>query len=469
MGKKTELAKNTLVLALGTFTSRFISFFLLPIYTHFLSPVQFGVVDLIITYITLLVPLIAVQLDRAAFRHLIDLRGNTQATAKVISNALRIIIGAIAVAALILLAVSVFIIKIPYVELIASTVVSALFLNLCMQFARGLGKNSSYAITGVISAALTIALVTWLVVFMRIGVEGVLIAMSVSNTLSTIYSFISLRLHKYITLKDSDPDLRRELLSFSVPLIPSAMSWWVIQAADRSIISVVMGVAATGVYAAASRYSLIFNVFNTIFDLSWTESASMHINSKDRDKFFSDVYNTSFRLFGGLGLILIAVTPFVFSIIIGEEFQAAYALIPILVIGALLRSFVSQYSVVYIAKKITKEVLVTSISAALISLMLNLTLIHWIGLYAAPVAIVVAFFVIAVWRHFDIKKYVTITITGGLFIKLTILYGIAVSLYYIDNTLLNIVNLLIAILVVMTLSREPTIAIGKKIFKKLRV
>ncbi|NLA43242.1 oligosaccharide flippase family protein [Candidatus Saccharibacteria bacterium] len=466
MSKSRQLAKNTLIIGFGKFASQFIGFFLLPLYTHFLLPEQYGTVDLIMTYAALLAPFIALQLDRGAFRHLIDVRGSIKESAKVISNTLRLVLYSLIISFALVLVTSLFI-DIPYLLMIVAVVVSILFANLFMQFARGLGDNIAYAITSVVMAVTMISTVTWLVVFAGRGVMGVLVSLTATNIIAAIFLFAKLRLHRYISTKNSDRKLQIELLRFSLPLVPSAISWWVIQAADRSIISIFLGVASAGIYAAANRYAMILHAFSAIFDLSWNESASLHINSKDRDKFFSKVYNTSFRLFATMGLLLIAVTPFVFHIIIGDQFQAAQLLVPIIVTGVFFQSIVSQYSVIYIAKKITKQVLITSLSAATISLILNLVLIHWIGLYAAPIAMLVAFFVIAVWRHFDIKKYVKITFTNGLFIKLALLYAIILILYYFNNFYINIINLGIAALSFWLMSRQPAIAIGKALLRKI--
>ena len=80
--------------------------------------------------------------------------------------------------------------------------------------------------------------------------------------------------------------MQKELIAFSWPLVPSAASWWFIRTFDRTLITVIAGVAANGAYAVANKYSMIFTALYAIFDMSWTESASEHINSKDRDKFF---------------------------------------------------------------------------------------------------------------------------------------------------------------------------------------
>ena len=57
MNKKKELLKNTIIIFLGKACTQLISFLLLPLYTDYLSTADYGIVDLITTYVTLLVPI----------------------------------------------------------------------------------------------------------------------------------------------------------------------------------------------------------------------------------------------------------------------------------------------------------------------------------------------------------------------------------------------------------------------------
>lgn len=462
MSKKADLVKNTLILGLGKLSTQFVSFILLPIYTIFLSPEQFGAVDLIISYIVLLAPLIMLQLDRAAFRMLIDARGDEVRGKIVISNVLRIVLPVLLVAGLSFGVVGVFV-QIPHAPLIVMAIILTIFSSLFLQFARGFGKNTLFAIASILSGLVNLAASAVLVVLLGLGVEGVLWSTITANLILVGYLFITLRLYRFISfasLTDSRA-IRKELIDFAWPLVPSAVSWWFIRTFDRTLVTMFLGLAANGVYAAANRYSLILNALYSIFDLSWTESASAHINSKDRDKFFSDVYNTSFRFFGALGLVMIAITPFIFGAIIGGEFQEAYLYIPVLILGALFNAAVSQYSVIYIAKKKTKQILVTSILAAVISVALNLALIPLLGIMGAALSNAIAFLVMTVWRHFDIKRYVTVTFTGNLFVKLLLAYGVTISLYYVGNIYVSVINLAIAGIIAFLLS-QTMLAMGFK-------
>ena len=86
MDKKKQLAKNTIIIFFGRVSTQLISFFLLPLYTSYLATKEYGLVDLIQTYVTLLVPIITLELEMSIFRYLIDSRSDDKSTKKLISN-----------------------------------------------------------------------------------------------------------------------------------------------------------------------------------------------------------------------------------------------------------------------------------------------------------------------------------------------------------------------------------------------
>ncbi len=461
MDKKNELVKNTIILSVGRIASQFISFLLLPLYTYFLEPEVYGLIDLILTYIVLLSPLLIIQLDRAVFRDLIDARGDKEKITQVISSALAIIAPLVVLAGIIFIAIS-HLLSIPYANLIAISVLATILSMLASQFARGFGQNKLYAIANIMAAGVTLILTLVLVVVLKMGAAGVLWSLIFSNATTFIFLFWKLNLLDYLSVSGVKRKVQGQLLSFSWPLVPSAISWWFIRASDRTIIVLVLGAAANGIYAAASKYSLIFLAIYSIFDLAWTESASTHINSKDRDKYFSEVHNASFRVFGVIGLCLIAVTPVLFKVIIGQQYQEAYQYIPIVVISVLFQIYVAMYSVIYLAKRMTREILVTSICAAAISLCLNLIFIQTFGLYAAAASSAIAFFAMAIWRHYDVKKYVTIDYTGHIFLKLAGAYLLIGSLFYINDPILNILSIMLALVIAVLLTHRVILPLASR-------
>ena len=72
MHERLKLLKNTIIVAIGKFSTQILTFFLLPIYTAVLSTSEYGEYDLILTLVTFFTPIITLSLDEAVFRFLID-------------------------------------------------------------------------------------------------------------------------------------------------------------------------------------------------------------------------------------------------------------------------------------------------------------------------------------------------------------------------------------------------------------
>lgn len=462
MSRQAELIKNTLIIAFGKLSTQFVTFLLLPLYTAFLSTEEFGTVDLILTYVMLIAPILTLQLEMAAFRFLIDARGNESQKRTVVSNTLLLVGKGLIVFAAGTLILTRFV-TIPYVELVFMAIIAAVLTGLCLQFARGFGDNTKFSVGGVVTGSFTIAANIILIVGLGMGAQGMLIGMVIGNLAGTFYLFIALRLYRYISLKAWDKEFGAQLLSYSVPLVPNGVAWWAINAADRTIITIVLGVASNGIYAVAYKFPLIFNGLFSFFGMSWTESASVHINSSDRDKFFSQTMNASVRLFGTLGIGIIAFVPLIFGFLVAPEFGEAYMYIPILIVGAFFNSIVGLYSAIYIAKKMTKQVMNTSLIAAVISIGFTLIFIHLIGIYAAAFAMAIAFLSMAIFRHYDMKKYVTITYDARVFALLALMFAFVIVLYYLNDPVVNTLNAAIAIVFALVYNRSVVLTLKNKL------
>jgi len=468
MNRKKELAKNTLIISLGKFSTQLIAFILLPIYTLYLTPADYGLVDLIITYVALLIPVVTIQMEMAAFRFLIDARENEAQKKAVISNVLRIVLSLLTVIVAVCVGLAQFV-HIPYFSLILITIVATLFTNLFLQFARGLGDNKRFSIASVVMALATLAGGIGFVVYARDGGGGVLAALALANVVASLYLFFSLKLYRYIDLRLGDRVLEKKLLGYSVPLVPNGLSWWAISVADRTIISIMLGLAANGIYAVSSRYAAVLSSMFFIFSMAFTEAASVHINAKDRDSFLSETNSASLKLFGALGLLLIALCPFVFPWFIGPEFQAASQYVPILIVAVFFNAVVGLYSAIYVAKKMTKQVMNTSIAAAVINIGLTLALIPLLGIYAAALATAVAFLAMAIFRHYDLRKLVQITYEKGLFLKVGAAYTVVIGLFYMGNIVAQLTALVLAVGVALAWNKSIVVLAKDGVLARLRL
>lgn len=444
MSKGKDLAKNTAIVSIGKICTQLITFFLLPVYTAVLSNEEYGVVDLLNTLTSLLLPIVTLQIEQGIFRYLIDCRENNEKQIKLITTIIRFMIIQSIACIVIFLCISPFIHN-EYKYFLMANLLMGIFSSLLLQICRGLGDNATYAIGSFITGAFTVVLNVIFIVAFRWGAYGMLGATAISNFICAVYIFLKRKIYKYIKPKQFDKKILKEIIKYSVPLIPNMISWWIVSASDRTIISAVIGIAQNGIYSAANKFSGVFTTLYSVFNLTWTESASININSEDRDEFFSKILDFVIRFFGCLCLGTIAVMPFVFNILINEKFAEAYYQIPILILGSVFNILVSFVGSIYVAKKLTKEIAKTSIISAVINIFVNIVLIKSIGLYAASISTVIAYALMFIYRWIDVKKYVKFNVNKILMFALTIMYGITIFTYYLKNSMISVIVLVIVV------------------------
>ena len=444
MNKKKQFAKTTIIIFFGKVCTQLISFFLLPLYTSYLATKEYGLVDLIQTYVTLLVPIITMELEMSIFRYLVDARGKEKDTKKLISNNFFVLGISLTLFSILYVIITCFV-NIPFRWLILVDIIVCVLSGNFLQIARGFGKTLDFSISCILTGLTTVISNILLICVFHMGAEGMIISMALANFICSLYLFIRLKLYSKINFKLKDTKLLKEMYKYSIPLVPNGISWWIVNVSDRTIISFVLNAGANGLYAISNKFPTIISSLTGIFNLSWAESAALHINSPDRDEFFSDVFNTIMKLFTSLGIGMIACLPFVFPILINHKYNDAYNYIPYLVLGTVFNVAICLYSQVYLAKKLSKQVASTAILGAIINIVLNVLFIKQIGLYAASLSTAISYFVMMVYRHIDLKKYVNIKIQKGLVINSIILFSFSIFMYYQNDLILNIINLIVAV------------------------
>lgn len=438
--RNKTLLKNTFIISIGKIGTSAISFFLLPLYTKILSPEEYGTHDLISTIQTILGICFGLQLANCIYRFLIDSRGDGEKTRKILTNVL--FINFISSVILLLLFIAVFfIIKPTYCwYLLALVFVSNLFAIL-QDTLRGLDKYGEFALFGFIQTLILLVSNVLLVLIYKKSVRGLLISSILSQLVVVLVIMFRLKIWKKISLRLIDFDLIKQLLSYSLPLVPNELSWWVIKGSDRVIISSMLSVTVNGIVSVAHKFPSVFIMFYNYFNVSWTETVILHLKDDDHEQYISNVINKVLYLTFGIGFGIIAVMPFIFKIFINEQYAEAYYQIPIYMIATLFNILVGLTSCLYIANKNTKKVAITSFAAAIINIVVNLGTIKFIGIYAASISSLLAFCFLALYRIYDTRKYCKVTYDKR-FILISVLCLVIILLtYYLRKTIFCVASL----------------------------
>ena len=465
MTESKSFAKNTVLIAISKFSNQLLLFFMLPFYTTWLSVDEYGLVDLIVTYGSLFAPLVLLNMEMAVFRHLVDERQSRSGQTRIITNAVEITaaVSMLAVATLALLST----ILDPYlVGAMAVYFFSSGFASLILNIARGLGRVKAFAVVGIGQGLIGVVANVILIYYLHLGAIGMLLGLSIAAVASSAVLAVVLALPSKIKKSARDRGTKKQLIRYSLPLIPNSISWWAFNASDRTIISLVISVASNGIYAVSNKFSGVLSSLWGVFYLSWSETAATNINKPNNEKLFSYIANVSVAVFGGLAIVGIAATSVFFPFMVNNSFHEALLYVPVLMLASLLNSVVGYYSAIYIAKKMTREVMHTSVTAAIINVIGTISLIWFIDIWAAAISTAVAYGVMAIYRHYDIKKYIAISYERGLFAKVFGAYTLVASLYYIVYFVphlywINYINVAIAAVIAYILNRQFVIKMVK--------
>ena len=165
MSKEKQLLKNTTIVSIGKIATQLITFLLLPVYTAVLTKEEYGIVDLLNTLVSLVFPIITLQIEQGIFRYLVDYRDDRDKQKEVITSVFRFVFKQLIIYVVIFLIASIWINN-SYKYFLAGNIIATMFMSILLQICRGLGDNKRYALGSFLVGACTVILnVIFIVVF----------------------------------------------------------------------------------------------------------------------------------------------------------------------------------------------------------------------------------------------------------------------------------------------------------------
>lgn len=467
MGKREKsLAGNTAILIFGTLCTKGLMFIMTPFFTRWLIQEDYGIFDLLLNYVTLVIPIITLNVGEALFRFLIkeDNEGiNTLVSNTIFVDAIGLTISAIVVFLIYYLkGGSIRVIICFFLVLLAETIYN--FFNMVM---RGLKQMKAFAFANVIYISSMILASIVLVKMLDAGLVGILISYSIGYCVSALFMAFKSSIWNYIHVRNIRFSVLKSMLKYSMNLIPNSVAWWVMNVSDRTIVTLYMGSSYSAILAVAHKLpNLCQNLFGK-FHLSWQQSASECIDDTDRDIYFSGVLNSLLKIMCPLVAFMISLNYFFFSFVFTKEYFFGFYIMPIMLISILLYMICQFMGGIYIAKMESNKNGATTTIAMVVNLIVHFGLIKFIGLYAAVVSTFVAYCVLLAVRYIDIRKTVHIRIYKSTLICITLLvYFFIVG--YAKNYLIEISNIILALFVAVLFNYNIVKSIYKLLIGKLK-
>lgn len=469
MNRYKKLLNNSLVFAVGNFGSKFISLFMVPLYTFVLTTSEYGTIDLLTNSINLIIPFLTLSLDQSLLRFIMY-KKKDQNDNRYLSSTIFVYLSLFLIGTLLLYPLF-FIFSIFENYRIYFFII--LFLNglqtLLLQFCRGIGEIKVYALNGIMQTFVFASLNIFFLVVLRLQVTGYFLAMLLGILFSIVYLTYMNNIIPRLKLKYIEKKIIKEMLIYSIPLIPNSTMWWLVNNSTRYIILFFLGPAANGLFAVATKVPTIINTFTGIFTQAWQLSAFEEYDSEDRDKFYSDIFEYYYQILFIISSGIMVTVLFLTTNLISKNFFDSWKIIPALMLGTVFQTLAGFLGSIYTASMKTKGVFSSSLLGALLSIACNFVFIPLLGISGAGYGTALGFFGMMMFRLFKTREYVYTKIDYRLFSLNIVLFVFqwGILYYTYDNLYMNIALETILFLLVIIINRKIlSITIRKFLLKK---
>ena len=390
-----QLAKHSAIYGLGTLVSRIIAVLLLPVYTRFLTPADYGAIETLVAGTAILVTLLRAGTRTAFFRFYFDspepadrlLVLRTSFWFTMASSTVGLVTGLVFAAPISqgLFATD------ERTDLVRAAFVSLWALMNYEQLTslfRVEQRSVSYVLATLANLVITVGATIVLVVVLELGAVGVIVG-SFTGTLAVWTALLAYR-REQLGLQ-FDIALFRRMEHFGLPLVPSGLALWAVNFSDRFFLVKLAGAAETGLYSVGVRMAAAVVLLLWAFRAAWPAFAYSIEDEDEARRTYGFVLTYLLFICSWLSLALGLLAPWLVRLLTTPEFYDAARVVAPLAFAA---TIFAGYIVVAIGvsrSRRTQFNWVVSGTGALVNVALNLALIPRYGMIGAAIATIGAY------------------------------------------------------------------------------
>lgn len=411
-GKYGRLLRNTAIISVGTFASKLLVFFLLPLYTGYLSASEYGTADLIANMANFLIPIFCCNVSEGMLRFTLREKNADYGSREAIFST-SVVITLIGSAVLALCLPIFWLVEGlgTYALLVILYVVAANLHAVAAEYVRACEKTALYSLQGVINTTLVIVLNLILLLGFDAGVTGYVLSIILADFITTVFLVCVDRQYRVFSLKQISARIAKKLIAFSLPLVPAAVLWWVVSVSDRYLLTWLVSGDANGLYVAAAKIPTVLTILCTVFLTAWKVSAVVEDSGIDeeelkrRSAFYGTVYKGFVSVLFCMGAGIVLFSQLLARILFADAYFDAWQYIPVLTLGTVFYSLSRFLGSVYFAERASLRSFLTALAAAAVNVVLNFLLIPHFGAIGAGAATLAAYFSEYIVRDIDVQKH----------------------------------------------------------------
>ncbi len=388
-----KVVSNSLIYTLSGLLMKCFSFFLLPLYTTFLTKEDYGVTSIANSFLSTMSFVAAFSLYSAVMRFYVDLKDKPEKLKRFYGSVvLFVLLSGIGIGGLLtvfrgLLSKYVFS-GIDFYPVILVCLLALIFNcqhTIYENILRSQQKAAKCSILSIAYFLVSVGLNILFVVVFRMGAVGVLLATLVAGLLYTVFFFVDMLWHRAMTFC-LDRGLLKDALKYSLPILPHNLATHIAQLISKILIGGTDTLGTLGLYTVATQFSMIADTVQTYVHNAYSPWLFEKLNEKSTD------YKRSIRsvvnmLCGAIGFLFIGISLFAQDYILlflDDGYAAAWKFVPLAVLVFGIKTMYYFYvSILFYHKSASRILFVSSITGSLINILLSAVMIPQWGAYGS--------------------------------------------------------------------------------------
>lgn len=431
-----RLVQSTATYAVSMFLSRISSLVMLPVYTRYLSPADYGVLELIDVSMFAVATVLGMGLTGDALYYFYARATSEEQRETLVSTLLLASFAVGLTGGLALLAGAGWFSEVlfhsrqyqPALQIAGLTFITNLPGETCVSYLRARDKALAFMWYSLFRLGCNVLLTLFFLIGLGWGFYSILM----TSLLAGLFSVAGLFWYIYRGFgqwRMPNLSVLRPVATYSIPLGLGGLGMLAIHFGDRFFLTRSCTLSDIGIYSLAYKFGMMLSYLNLPFVMFWR--SQVHHIMKDGDAKGEAVFVRMFSyvalFFGFAAYSLTTLAPVVITTLVGSAFRGAAIYIPLLAAAYLFRVLSAQLESGLLVGNKTKWLLVSNWLAASVCLTGYAVLIPLYKVWGAVIATFMAFVVMFVFlvavsqrlqpRVFEVRKIVTAyCVLTGLFL-----------------------------------------------------
>lgn len=464
--------RQTSVYSLGNISTKLVGFIMLPLYTAHLSTEEYGILAILQAIMQILIGVFGLNLPTAMMRWYAPEKDPEKQKSIVFTTLLSTLFVAVLLSVVLIPFSKQFAIEIfensnftIYFVFLFLAVSVGIVNNVPLNLIRLKERSGFYITLTILKFTLIILFNIYFVVYLKIGVEGIIISELIGHFFVVIFTIPMMIKNSILKINLT---VLFEMIKYGAPLVFSTVFTFVLTLGDRFIIKYFYGDSSVGIYSLGHKIASVINMLILqSFQLGFLPIAYKKLSDPNAKRYFSKVltYYTLILVYAALVISMFG-KELIKLLALNGEYWISFIVVPLISFAFVLKGIQYTFALSFHYAKRTSYNAIIVVVTAIINILLNIYFIQKFDFPGAAVSLLISVLIMMILSYFFGQKIYKIPYE---IFKISKIFFVGLILYTISLLFFNVNLVLQIFLKIILISTFPVILYFLNVFEEIEI